>query len=180
MSVDDISLVEQARTGDRQAFGILIERHYDLMFRLAFRLLGRKTEAEDLAQDICVSLPAKLTGFRGDARFSTWLTRVVLNAAKDALRKRASHDRAAQSWGEVEQMQRAEATERAAAKDWLTQAMARLAPDLRETVALTLGEDLTHAAAAEILGVSEGTVSWRMSEVRKALRDMAEEEEMLK
>ena len=54
--------------------------------------------------------------------------------------------------------------------------MARLGPDLRDTVALVLGEELTQAEAAKVLGVSEGTVAWRMSEVKKRLRRMAQEE----
>jgi RNA polymerase sigma-70 factor (ECF subfamily) len=51
--------------------------------------------------------------------------------------------------------------------------------DLRETVALVLGEDMTHREAAEVLDLSEGTISWRMSEVRKILREIAKKEEML-
>ena len=62
------------------------------------------------------------------------------------------------------------------ARLWLEDAMARLGPDLRDTVALVLGEELTQAEAAKVLGVSEGTVAWRMSEVKKRLRRMAQEE----
>lgn len=54
--------------------------------------------------------------------------------------------------------------------------MGQLAPDLRDTVALVLGEEMTQAQAAAILGVSEGTVAWRMSQVKKSLRKLAEEE----
>jgi RNA polymerase sigma-70 factor (ECF subfamily) len=60
--------------------------------------------------------------------------------------------------------------------DWLTTAMQRLSPELRDTVALVLGEDLTQSQAGEILGVSEGTIAWRMSEVKKRLRAMAAED----
>ena len=55
-------------------------------------------------------------------------------------------------------------------------AMARLSVELRETVALILGEELTQAQAGEVLGVSEGTIAWRMSEVKKRLKAMAAEE----
>jgi len=55
--------------------------------------------------------------------------------------------------------------------------MQALAPELRETVALVLGEELSHAAAGVALGVSEGTVSWRMSKVREQLRALAQEEQ---
>ena len=66
--------------------------------------------------------------------------------------------------------------ETAAAQDWLMTTMARLSPELRDTVALVLGEEMTQGQAAEVLGLSEGTVAWRMSEVKKRLRALAAEE----
>ena len=172
----DEELVARAKAGDGAAFGRLVERHYDLVFRVGCRLLGSVAEAEDLAQDVCVALPGKLDGFRGEARFTTWLYRVVVNAARDRQRRLATERRAWDGWAEVEAMGRTEARERDDDLAWLHQAMASLPDDLRETVALVLGEDLTHALAAQALGVSEGTVSWRMSEVRKALRAMVRQE----
>ena len=70
----------------------------------------------------------------------------------------------------------AEIIQTAAELEWLTQAMARLSEDQRDTLALVL-DDLTHAQAAEVLGVSEGTISWRVSEAKKALRAMKEKED---
>ena len=64
----------------------------------------------------------------------------------------------------------------AEAAGWLATAMARLSPELRDTVALVLGEELTQAEAASVLGLSEGTIAWRMSDVKKRLRAMAAEE----
>jgi len=177
MEISDSQLVSLANSGDAEAFGQLIERHYDLIFRNAFRVLGRRADAEDLAQDVCAALPGKLGAFRGEARFTTWLYRVVSNAAVDRLRKRLVRTKAAQSWGDLELMQRADNDSRRAELDWLARAMTTLPPDLRATVALTLGEDMTHAQAARALDISEGTVSWRMSEVRKNLRALAESEE---
>ncbi len=145
------------------------------MFRLAFPLTGLRADAEDLCQDLCAALPAKLSAYRGEARFTTWLYRVVVNAAHDRRRRRATHARAAEGWGEVEIARRAEAEETAAALDWLTAAMRALPEELRDTVALVLDE-VTHAEAAAVLGVSEGTVSWRVSEAKKRLRAMKEAE----
>jgi len=179
MGTDDETLAAAAATGDREAFAALLSRHYDRIFGLAFRLTGARAEAEDLTQDICLALPAKLTGFRGQARFSTWLYRVTVNAAHDRRRRAASHARAADGWGDWEVNRRAGIAEAAEAEDWLTATMAGLPPELRDTVALTLGEDLPQREAAEILGVSEGTVAWRMSEVKKRLRAMARAEGML-
>lgn len=177
METSDEALVKLALSGDGDAFGALLSRHYDLIFRLGFRFLGSRAEAEDLAQDICVSLTAKLRGYRGDARFTTWLYRVAVNAAKDRLRKRKTRQSAAEGWADLEQMNRHADAQAAAEQRWLQQAMRSLPPDLHQTVALILGENVTHKQAADVLGISEGTVSWRMSEVKKHLRTLAETEE---
>jgi RNA polymerase sigma-70 factor (ECF subfamily) len=177
METPDEALAHAARNGDREAFAALLERHYDRMLRLGWRLLGSAAEAEDLAQDICLALPAKIAGFRGEARFSTWLHRVVVNAAHDRRRRAATRAKAADGWGDWEISRRAEAAEAQAAADWLSRAMAALSDDLRDTVALVLGEELTHREAGKVLGVSEGTVSWRMSEVKRHLRALAAAEE---
>ena len=174
MKVTDEALALAAADGDAEAFSALISRHYDRVFGLAFRLTGRREEAEDLTQDVCAALPSKVRAFRGEARFSTWLYRVVVNAAHDGRRRAAAHAKAAEGWGEVELARRAEAEEATEALDWLKVAMRSLPEDLRDTLALTLEDGVTHAAAAEVLGVSEGTVSWRMSEVKKRLRALKE------
>lgn len=178
MGASDENLASAAAGGDREAFAALLARHYDRVFRLAFRLTGRRAEAEDLTQDICLALPAKLAGFRGQSRFTTWLYRVTVNAAHDRRRRAASHARAADGWGDWEQNRRAGVAEEAAAQDWLAATMMRLPPELRDTVALTLGEGVSQKEAALALGVSEGTVAWRMSEVKKRLRELARAEEM--
>jgi RNA polymerase sigma-70 factor, ECF subfamily len=176
METPDEALAEAAATGDREAFGSLVARHYDRVFSLAFRLTGSRAEAEDLTQDICCALPAKLATYRREARFSTWLYRVTVNAAHDRRRRQAVRSRAADGWGDWEISRQAEIAAARDALDWLTRAMADLTPELRDTVALTLGEEMTQGEAAEVLGVSEGTVAWRMSEVKKRLRGMARAE----
>ena len=88
MKTSDEDLARAAAKGDADAFASLLARHYDRIFRLAFRLTGRADQAEDLTQDICAVLPAKIAGFRAEAKFTTWLYRVVVNAAEDARRRR--------------------------------------------------------------------------------------------
>lgn len=169
MGTSDESLAFAAANGDAAAFSSLVERHYDGLFRLAFRLTGARAEAEDLTQDICAALPAKLDGFRGSAKFTTWLWRVAVNAAHDRRRRAATHARHADGWGDWEKNRRAANDDAAEAADWLTEAMRALPDDLRDTLALVLDER-THAETAQILGVSEGTISWRISEAKKHLR----------
>jgi len=172
-------LAAEAAAGSAEAFRALLERHYDLMYRVAYRTLGQQADAEDLVQEVCAALPKKLASFRSDAKFESWLYRVVVNAGRDLMRKRGAHARAADGWGDVEVMQRAAAVEKKESLSWLARAMQRLSPELRETVALVLGEEMTHAEAGKVLGLKEGSVSWRMGEVKKELRLMAQAEEML-
>lgn len=176
MDAPDDTLARSAMAGDPAAFAALVTRHYDRIFGLCWRLTGSKADAEDLTQEICASLPARLASWRGEARFTTWLYRVTVNAAHDARRRAATRGRAADGWGDWERARQDAMANDRAAEDWLCQAMRRLSPELRETVALVLGEDLTQAEAGAVLGLSEGTVAWRMSEVKRKLRALAAEE----
>jgi RNA polymerase sigma-70 factor (ECF subfamily) len=85
---------------------------------------------------------------------------------------------ASDGWGDWELARQDVAAQDRAQLDWLTAAMTRLNDDLRDTLALVL-DDVTHAEAAEILGVSEGTISWRISEAKKRLRAIRTEEEAI-
>ncbi|MBL4766694.1 MAG: RNA polymerase sigma factor [Rhodobacteraceae bacterium] len=173
----DNDLALAAAGGDAAAFAALLERCYDSMFALSFRLTGSRADAEDLTQDICAALPAKLARFSGESRFTTWLYRVVVNAAHDRRRRIATHKRATSGWGDWETARRAENDETTAQVDWLTQAMCALTDNLRDTMALVL-DDVTHRDAATILGVSEGTISWRVSEAKKHLRALRQDEDL--
>lgn len=176
MTTGDTALALAAANGDKEAFSALLARHYDGLYRLCFRLTGRQDVAEDLTQDICLALPRKIQSFRSDAAFTTWLYRIAVNAAHDWRRRSLSRDRAAQGWGLWEVNRRAADQERSDGLAWLADAMTGLPDDLRDTLALTLGEEMTHAQAATILDVSEGTIAWRLSESRKRLRKLREEE----
>ena len=178
MMTSDEDLATAAASGDGAAFGSLLDRHYDRLFAFCFRLTGSKTEAEDLTQDICAALPAKLHSYQGRAKVTTWLYRVAVNAAHDRRRKRATYAKATAGWGDWETNRLAENQATSDQIDWLTLAMNQLPDDLRDTLALVL-DDMTHAQAADVLGVSEGTVSWRISEAKKTLRAIKEKEDAL-
>ena len=173
MTTDDESLARQAGAGDRAAFQLLLERHYDRIYRLAYRFLGAQEDAEDLAQDVCVALPGKLRSFRGESRFTTWLYRVVLNSARDLQRRRSSAQRLVSDYAEVSTLARGAQEARQRDTAWLYQALGLLSDDLRETAILVLAEELSHAEAGVVLGIKESTVSWRLHEVRKKLKVLA-------
>ena len=84
----DQDLARRAANGEAAAFASLLERHYDRIHRVAWRLTGTRTDAEDVAQDVCVKLATAIRSFRGDAEVSTWIWRITYNAATDILRSR--------------------------------------------------------------------------------------------
>ncbi len=176
MDTDDNELATRAADGDPVAFRSLLERHYDGIYRVAFRFTGLRQDAEDLTQDICASLATRLRSFRGDARFTTWLYRVVVNAARDLHRKQASTDRLHAAYGEISELRQDEEAETAREIAWLYETLERLGDDLRQTAILVLAEGLSHAETAEILDIRESTVSWRMHELRKKLKAQVEQD----
>ena len=173
MITDDNELAFKAANADRQAFRVLLERHYDRIYRLALRYFGDVAEAEDVAQDVCLSLAKKLKSFRGDASFSTWLYRLVINRCRDHGRRKSRARTFANEYAEVSAMMQADVSNTRQQISWLYEVLERLNDDLRETAILVLAEDLTHAQAGKILGIKEATVSWRMHEIRKQLKELA-------
>ncbi len=167
---DDRDLAARAAGGDRDAFAQLLERHYDLMFRVAYRYCGSTADAEDIAQNICIGLVAKLARFGGRSSFSTWLYALVLNACRDFSRRRTSAQRLVANYGVLRAMDEADEADSQSRSAWLHTALADLDPALRETVLLVIAEDLSHGEAAKVLGCAETTVSWRMHEAKKRLR----------
>ncbi len=72
-ATSDPDLIGRARDGDRDAFGRLVERHYDFIYRVAWRWAGNRADAEDIAQDVCVRLGRAIRSYRGGGAFTTWL-----------------------------------------------------------------------------------------------------------
>jgi RNA polymerase sigma-70 factor (ECF subfamily) len=175
MIENDEDLAFRARDGDRKALQLLLERHYATAYRLSYRLVGSRADAEDVAQDVCIRLVDRIVAFAGESRFSTWLYAVVLNACRDHFRRQrtfrdklsgyaASLAQDSADWADSEEKVR-----------WLYRALDGLSPALKETALLILAEDVTQEDAAAILGISPGTVAWRMSEVKKRLRELAKD-----
>lgn len=169
----DERLAALAATGERAAFTQLLTRHYDRVFRVVYSVLRSQSDAEDVTQEIWAALPSKLRHWRGEAKLTSWLHRIAINAAKDALRRAATQSRTAASYAEVESLSKASAADTQIRLNWLSDALDTLSEDLRETAALTLGEQMNFAQAADVLGVAEGTIAWRMSEIRKRLKALA-------
>jgi RNA polymerase sigma-70 factor (ECF subfamily) len=165
----DGEVVGLAASGDRDAFESLLRRYYDRIHRLAWRLTGSSSDAEDVAQDVCCALVEKLGSFKGEAKFSTWLMGIVVNACRDHRRRGLTLGRLRERLSVLAGLTPPPDGRDAYRRSWLASELARLDPLLRDTVVLVVGEDLTHAEAARTLGVAESTVSWRMHEARRQL-----------
>jgi len=161
---------------DASQIGRIVAEHYDRLFKVAYRVLGCAAEAEDVIQDVCLSLPDKLQDFRREAALATWLFRVTTNRAIDAYRSRKRRSGAFVEWGEVELSRRAEAAEEAAARTTLEDMMRTLDPEDRATLALVISEGMSQAEAADLLGVAPGTIAWRMNRIKQKLRQVKQEE----
>lgn len=170
----DLNIIANAKAGDRSAFRQILEQHYAMMVRVAYRFLGDQSDAEDIAQEVCAALPAKLASFRGESSFSTWLYRVVINACKDWQKKHRAQKGLEHRYHELEKNLTAESKEAARKTAWLYRALTTLDEAMRDTALLVIAEELSHAEAAQVLGCAESTVSWRMHEVRKSLKDLTD------
>lgn len=166
----DSVLIGRAKDGDRGAFGQLVERHYDFVHRVAWRWCGRKADAEDIAQDVCVRLGRAIRDYRGGGAFTTWLYAMTLNAARDHARKSARESAKTEAYG-VHALISGEAPEEPDGQaEALWAAVRQLPEKQREAVLLVYGEGLSHAAAAEAMAISETTVSWHIHEAKKRLK----------
>jgi RNA polymerase sigma-70 factor (ECF subfamily) len=166
---DDSELAAAAMRGDREAFRRLVERHYDMIYRIAYRIVGSAADAEDITQDVCITLATKLSRFGNRSRFTTWLISIVINRCRDFLRRRKSSQALIEKYASQRQAEDDDAADTRSRIAWLDATLQSLDQNLRETVVLILDAELTHAEAAKVLGCAEGTVSWRMNEARKQL-----------
>jgi RNA polymerase sigma factor (sigma-70 family) len=165
----DEALVHSAAAGDREAFAELLERHYDRVHGLAWQLTGSRADADDVAQDVCCTLVEKIGSFRGEARFGTWLCGITYNACRDLKRRRRSFGGLKERLAVLAGLASPPDGRDLYDSIWLKSAIARLKPAYRDAAVLVAGHQLSHSEAAEILGVAEATVSWRMHEVRRML-----------
>ncbi len=167
----DLDLVSRARAGDRAAFEALLRRHYDRMHRIAWRITGSREDSEDIVQEICCGLADRIADFRGEARFATWLFGITANACRDHRRRGATLARLRQGLTDLVRTGAADDGRDPHRRIWLGSALGRLDRSLREAVVLVAGEGLTHAEAGAALGIAENTVSWRLFEARRRLKE---------
>ncbi|HEY2217447.1 MAG TPA: RNA polymerase sigma factor [Solirubrobacteraceae bacterium] len=168
--------MELVARNSSEAFEVVLERHADAAFSLAYRICGRRTVAEDVAQEAFLSLWRSATRYdrtRGSVR--TWALGIVHNRAVDALRRSGVHDRRrASDEGIEETLEAPERTdlqviEHAASKE-VRNALAALPDEQRRVIELAYFGGFTHVEIASMLDTPVGTIKGRMRLGLKKLR----------
>lgn len=177
----DRELVEAARRGDKEAFGALVRLYQRRVYRLTLHLLRSHAEAEDVTQETFVRAYRALHRFDGRSEPFTWIYRIAVNLSLNTIRARRprwnqttpddpqieeqlaeEHPKTSNPHGASEDRQLAAA---------LSSGIDALSHVLRTTLILVAVDGLSHAAASEVLGCTEGTVAWRVHEARRKLRN---------
>jgi RNA polymerase sigma-70 factor, ECF subfamily len=171
-------LVERCRTGDEAAFRELIDRYKDLVFALIARTVQDRSRAEDLAQDVFLRVHRGLPYFRGEARLSTWIYRIVANVClhdhgrarpaesldDDRTQSRVKPAAADRQFGDLE------------LRDRLEKAIARLPAHYRLVIAAHYLEGVQYEELAEALQLPLGTVKTQLHRAKQQLRRLLETE----
>jgi len=177
---DDQQLIDECLAGRSEAFGELVVRYQDRLFHSLLYVTGAADEAQDVAQDAFVHAFTKLSTFRGESAFYTWLFRIAMNAAVtrkrrdrrmsaslDAARENAGHE-PTDAHPTSQPSYPLEVSERQAL---VRAALAELCEDYRTVLVLKEMEGLRYEEIAEIVGCPIGTVRSRIHRARSELRD---------
>jgi RNA polymerase sigma factor (sigma-70 family) len=179
----DEDLVRAALGGDQRAFATLIERHFGLVYVIALGRLGDPDTAEDLAQEVFLRVFLHLKTLREPRHFAAWLSRMTRNLAVNWLRSRQRSSRLVAMvpldalGGEVADRSGKGGREMAIEREQdesLRQAITSLAPDERDAVLLHFAEGLTQVEIAERLGVTQSTISRRLTRALASMRGLLE------
>ena len=173
---DEASLVRRAQAGDQAAFRALVARHRDRAYALALRLTGSSADAEEVAQDAFVRAWRALPAFRLEAKFGTWLHRIVARLALDRRVQLVARAKRETSEGDAPEPAAPESSGDESER-MLAALLAELPERARAAVVLYYYEDRSVSEVARILGAPEGTVKTLLSRARVSLREAWAREE---
>ncbi len=183
--VTDLDLVHLAQAGDADAFGELVERNRRAVFRAALAAVGSAAEADDVTQEAFVTAWRKLSGFRGESQFRTWLLSITwrkaidrrktigrwLKLAASPVRDEAGADRF-DLIERVPSLARAQDTvlEGCELQQQVRRLIGTLPRKLRDALLLAGSGEHTYEEIGQMLGAPVGTVKWRVAEARRILK----------
>lgn len=158
-AMSEETLIEKGRQGDQRALGQLVDRHYEVVFRVALSLVSDRDLASDVTQDTFLKAFRGLDGFRGDAAFRTWLLSIAYNEGRAALRKRVRRkETALEDAGPVRAEDASPEEEALVAREAeRARALLEALPEKqRLSVSLRIDEGLSFREIGAITGSSEG------------------------
>lgn len=172
---DERALLERCRSGEDTAFGELVDRYKDLVYGLVYRMTHDRSHADDLAQEVFLRVHRGLPYFRGEARLSTWIYRIVQNVCSQARAQRrpavplesGGEDRPVREPGTVDG-----AFGDIELRDRLEKALARLPENYRLLIAAHYLQGVQYEALAEALNIPLGTVKTHLYRAKRQLREL--------
>ena len=171
---EDTQLIARSRAGDVAAIAALVERHADTVYRIAFRLVGQKAQAEDIAQDVLMRMLSYHEGWLSRTSFHVWLRRAVYNRTIDIYRKNRSWQMNDLSAAENVSDGQPSPDHALASREIENKVAAAMnALPLRQRMAVTVCfyEHMSLAEAAEVLKISVGAVESLLHRAKSTLRE---------
>lgn len=167
---DEQGLIERCRTGDDIAFGELVERYKHLVYGMVWRLTTDRSQADDLAQEVFLKIYRGLPYFRGEARLSTWIFRIVSNVCSQARGRRPGESIGMTAIAEPGRHDTAFAD--LELRDRLSKAIAQLPEQYRLLIAAHYLDGVQYEALAETLDIPVGTVKTHLYRAKRRLREL--------
>jgi RNA polymerase sigma-70 factor (ECF subfamily) len=167
---DERALIERCRTGDDIAFGELVDRYKNLVYGMVWRMVTDRSQADDLAQEVFLKVYRGLPYFRGDARLSTWIFRIVANVCTQARGRRAADMRGLMPVREPGSHDAAFADFEL--RERLDKAIAQLPENYRLLIAAHYLDGVQYDALAEALDIPIGTVKTHLYRAKRRLREL--------
>jgi RNA polymerase sigma-70 factor (ECF subfamily) len=170
---DEKACILRSRAGDPEGFETLVRLHQRMIHSLAYRMTGSLADAEDLAQEVFIRAHGQFETYREEAKFSSWLYRIALNACLNWRWRETRRGQVHREWAEATATAPMETSSKLDASELQRQVqecLLKLPAKQRAAIVLTVYEEMSHAEAAHALGCSETTISWRVFAARNKLK----------
>jgi RNA polymerase sigma-70 factor (ECF subfamily) len=169
---EEYSIIERCRRGDSEIYAVLVERYKEMIYNVAYRMLGDEESARDAAQESFISAYGSLSSFKNGSKFSTWLCSIAMNKCRDHLRGRKTmvplddiEEHAVAQGPDPET-----ALSRKQSSRELQAALGALPADYREVIVLKHIEGLDYKEMETVLGVSANTLKVKTHRAREWMK----------
>lgn len=181
-SPSDVQLVQRSQEGDTEAFGILVDRYKERVYRTIYQMTSHHEDADDLVQEAFIRAYRSIGKFQGKSSFYTWIYRIAVNLTLNHLKRSGRRrsfslddaDSSIQKESALQDLFHSDTPSKGAnlldLRKSIHEALQRLTPNHRAVVTMHDIQGMTHGEIAKILGISEGTVRSRLHYARQQLQ----------